>query len=100
MAETVPFADTHITLYGFARHMYEFFGHEPKIKFLPWQEWCEDEGNPEECEHTYYHIVRSGVFGIEKAKRLLEYQPQYTCIETIDLAVKSYIERGLITVSH
>ena len=75
--------------------MYEFFGHEPKIKFLPWQEWCEDEGNPEECEHTYYHIVRSGVFGIEKAKRLLEYQPQYTCIETIDLAVKSYIERGL-----
>ncbi|GEM_PF-6671639 len=25
--------------------------------------------------------------------------PQYTCIETIDLAVKSYIERGLIRVT-
>ena len=57
------------------------------------------EGNSEECEHTYYHIVRSGVFSIEKTKRLLEYQPKYTCLETIDLAVKSYIDRNLIRVS-
>jgi nucleoside-diphosphate-sugar epimerase len=79
--------------------MYEFFGHEPKIKFMPWDKWCEYEGNPQECEHTYYHIARSGVFSIEKAQRLLEYQPKYTCIETIDLAVKSYIERELITLN-
>ena len=92
-------AATHITLYGFAKHMYEYFGHEPKIKFLPWPEWCEYEGNPEECDHTYYHIARSGVFSIEKAKRLLEYQPKYSCVETIDLAVQSYIDRGLIKVS-
>lgn len=91
-------AATHITLYGFAKHLYEYFGHEPKIKFLPWPEWCSYEGNPEECDHTYYHIARSGVYSIEKAKRLLEYQPKYTCMETIDLAVKSYIDRGLITV--
>lgn len=61
-------AATHITLYGFAKHMYEYFCHEPKIKFLPWPEWCKYEGNSEECEHTYYHIVRSGVFSIEKNK--------------------------------
>ncbi len=65
-------AATHITLYGYAKHMYEFFGHEPKIKFMPWDKWCEYEGNPQECEHTYYHIARSGVFSIEKAQRLLE----------------------------
>lgn len=92
-------ASTHITLYGYAKHLYEYFGHEPKITFLSWSEWCEYEGNKEECEHTYYHIVRSGVFRIEKAKRLLDYQPKYSCIETIDLAVKSYIDRGLITFS-
>ena len=63
-------AASHITLYGFAKHMFEYFGHEPKIKFLPWPEWCEYEGSPEECEHTYYHIARSGVFSIEKAQRL------------------------------
>jgi len=52
----------------------------------------------EECEHTYYHIARSGVFSIEKTHRLLGYRPKYTCLETIDLAVKSYIDRGLITI--
>ena len=89
---------THITLYGFAKHMYAYFGQEAKIKFLPWPEWCKYEGNQKECDHTYYHIARSGVFSIEKARRLLQYQPKYTCIETIDLAVKSYIDRGLISV--
>lgn len=89
-------AENYITLYGFAKHLYKFFGKEPKIKFLPWLEWCEYEGNPEECDHTYYHIVRSGTFNIENAKQLLEYQPKYTNLETIDLAIQSYIDRGLI----
>ena len=92
-------AATHVTLYGYAKHLYEFFGHEPKIRFLPWPEWCAYEGNPEECSQTYYHIARSGVFPIEKGQRLLEYKPKFTCLETIDLAMKSYVDRGLITVS-
>lgn len=89
----------HVTLYGFAKHMYEYFGREPKIRFLPWPEWCAYEGSPEECEHTYCHIARSGVFSIEKAKRLLEYKPKFSCLETIDLAVKSYIDRGLLHIT-
>ena len=91
-------AENSITLYGYAKHLYEFFGHEPKIKFLGWNEWCKYEGNKEECEHTYYHIIRSGTFSIEKEKRLLEYKPKYTNLETIDLAIQSYIDRGLISV--
>ena len=91
-------AESSITLYGYAKHLYAFFGHEPKIKFLGWKEWCEYEGNPEECEHTYFHIVRSGTFSIEKEKRLLEYSPKFTNLETIDLAVQSYIDRGLIKI--
>lgn len=89
-------AEQSITLYGYAKHLYEYFGHEPKIKFLGWKEWCEYEGNPEECEQTYYHLARSGTFSIEKEKKLLDYKPKYTNLETIDLAVKSYVDRGLI----
>ena len=89
-------AADHVTLYGFAKHMYEYFGQEPRIRFLPWPDWCRYEGSQEECDHTYYHIARSGVFSIEKAKKLLDYQPKYTCLDTIDLAVKSYVDRGLI----
>ncbi|MDO4549824.1 MAG: NAD(P)-dependent oxidoreductase [Planctomycetia bacterium] len=92
-------AETHITLYGFAKHLYEYFGHAPKIRFLPWPQWCEYVGNAQQCEHSYYHLTRSGVFSIEKTRRLLEYQPKYSCLETIDLAVKSYIDRKLIKIN-
>lgn len=88
-----------ITLYGYAKMMYAFFGNEPQIDFLPWKEWCEYEGNPEECDHTYYHIARSGSYDIRKEEKLLDYHPKYTNTETIKLAVQSYIDRGLIKAS-
>lgn len=85
-----------ITLYGYARLMYDFFGKEPKIGFLPWKEWCDYVGDPKECEDTYYHIARSGFYTIEKEARLLDYRPKYTNVETIKIAVQSYLDRGLI----
>ena len=87
-----------ITLYGYARMMYEFFGKEPKIEFLPWKEWCDYVGDPKECEDTYYHITRSGFYTLEKEKRLLDYQPRYTNVDTIKIAVQSYVDRGLIKI--
>jgi nucleoside-diphosphate-sugar epimerase len=87
-----------ITLYGYAELMYDFFGKEAKIDLLPWKEWCEYFGDKKEAESTYYHIARSGFFSIESAKRLLEYSPKHTHIETIKIAVQSYIDRGLIKV--
>ena len=78
--------------------MYDFFGKEPRIEFLPWKEWCEYVGDPVECEDTYYHITRSGFYNIAKEKKLLDYYPKYTNIETIKIAVQSYIDRGLIKI--
>ena len=87
-----------ITLYGYARLMFEFFNQKPQIDFLPWKEWCEYEGNKAECEHTYYHIARSGSYSITKEEKLLDYHPKYTNVETIMLAVENYVARGLIKV--
>ena len=87
-----------ITLYGYAKHIFEYFNKEVKIKFLDWKEWCEYEGNKEECDCSYYHIARSGSFSIEEEKKLINYEPQYTNVETIDMAIKSYVDRGLLTV--
>lgn len=42
--------------------------------------------------------MRSGCYDIEKERRLLEYEPKYTNVETILLAVRSYVERGLIKI--
>lgn len=58
-----------ITLYGYAKLMYEFFGKEPQIDFMPWDKWCEYVGNEKETEDTYYHIARSGYYSIEKEKK-------------------------------
>lgn len=88
-----------ITLYGYAKLMYEFFGKKPNIKFLGWEKWCEYEGNKEEVDLTYYHIARSGTFSIENAKRLIEYKPKYTIRETIEMSIQSYIDRGIINIS-
>ena len=76
-----------ITFYGYAVAMYRFFGQQPAIKFLPWDEWCsytKDEGH---IETTYYHMARSGHFSIEKGKRLINYRPKYTPLETIEQSV-------------
>lgn len=89
-------AEESMTLYGYARLMYEFFLQQPDIDFLPWDKWTEYEGNADEVSHTYYHIARSGKYSIENARRLLGYQPQFTTQETVIEAIQSYMERGVI----
>lgn len=91
-------AEESLTLYGYAKLMYEFFNQNPNISFLSWDKWCEYEGNKEETNHTYYHIARSGSYSIENAKKLIDYKPRYTTRETVEIAVQSYIDRGIIKV--
>jgi len=76
-----------ITLLGYAKAMYNHFGQEENIKFLPWDEWCAYTKNKDYIDKTYYHIARSGYFSIEKAKRLLEYYPRHTLLETLEESV-------------
>ncbi|MGI6238114.1 MAG: NAD-dependent epimerase/dehydratase family protein [Christensenellales bacterium] len=91
-------AEESLTLYGYALAMYEYFNQPPNIDFLPWDAWCNDIDNPEEAEHTYFHIARSGHFSIENAKRLIGYRPKYTTRETVEMSVQSYIDRGVIRI--
>jgi nucleoside-diphosphate-sugar epimerase len=81
-----------ITLLGYAQAMYRLFGKEEKIKFPPWNEWCEYTKDKGYIERTYGHIARSGFFSIEKGKRLLEYHPRFTLLETIEESVKYMVE--------
>lgn len=87
-----------ITLYGYAKLMYRFFNKEPKISFLPWDEWCAYVGDEQECQDTYLHISRSGSYSVAKEERLLDYHPRYSNVDTIKIAVQSYVDRGLIKV--
>ena len=81
-----------ITLLGYAQAMYRFFGQEENIRLLPWDEWCAATGDEKWIEHTYYHIARSGTYSIEKGRRLIDYRPRHTLLETVQQSVAYMVE--------
>lgn len=87
-----------ITLYGYAQILFKYFKKEEKIGFKDWKEWCEYEGNEEECKSSYLHMARSGTYSLEKEKRLVDYKPIHTNVETIISAVEDYVKKGLIKI--
>lgn len=92
-----------ITLYGYAKLLFEFFGREPKITCIPWEEWkayvLNLTGDEHQVQESYYHMLRSGGgYNISKEEKLLDYHPRYSNVETIKLAVQSYVDRGIIRV--
>ena len=87
-----------ITLYGYAKLLFDYFGKEAKIEFKPWKEFCEYVGNKKETDMGYKHLIRSGFFNHDKEEKLLGFRPKYTNTETILAAVKSYVDRGIIKI--
>jgi len=81
-----------ITLLGYAQMLYRWFGHEEKIKLLPWDEWCNYTKDKDFIDKTYYHIIRGGYYSIEKGKRLIEYNPRHTLSETVIESVVYMVE--------
>lgn len=75
-----------VTLRGFAEAMFAYFGHTPKLRFLPFDQWKETL-DPKDAEATWEHIVRSPCHSIAKGQRLLGYQPRYTSLEAVTQSV-------------
>ncbi len=75
-----------LTLKGYAEAMYRHWGHEPALRFLPFEEWAKVVA-PEDAQATWEHIARSPCHSIDKARRLIGYQPRYTSLEAVQEAV-------------
>jgi nucleoside-diphosphate-sugar epimerase len=86
-----------LTLRGFAEALYRWFGQEPKLSFLGWEEWRKTV-SPEHAQATWDHIAHSPNASIAKAQRLLNYQPRYTSLEAIYESVQWLIDNGKIQV--
>ena len=87
-----------ITLRGYAEHMYEWFGKEADIEYLPWPEWVKVTADEEKINRTWRHITHCNNYSCDKARRLLGYAPQYSGMDAVHEAVRSMIERGVVTV--
>jgi nucleoside-diphosphate-sugar epimerase len=85
-----------ITLAAYAKAMYRWFGKEPQIRFLPWEEWRALQNHKDYLEASYLHIARSSCYSIEKARHLIGYAPKHTILETLEESVAGMVRRGVI----
>ena len=88
-------SDGALTLRGYAESMSRWFGHEPKLSFVPFDKWAETQV-PEEATATWEHIARSPNCSIEKGRRLLGYAPRYTSLQAVEEAVTWLIADGQV----
>jgi len=86
-----------LTLRGYAESVAGWFGKEAKLRFLPWEEW-KATASREDADATWDHIAHSPNCSIEKARRLLGYQPRYRSLEAVREALSWLIEAGRVSI--
>ncbi|HXH50149.1 MAG TPA: NAD(P)-dependent oxidoreductase [Terriglobia bacterium] len=86
-----------LTLRGYAEAVAGWFGKPPKLSFLPWEEW-KKTASEEDAAATWEHIRHSSCCSIEKARRLLGYQPRYTSLDAIKESLTWLIQNGRVEV--
>jgi len=71
-----------VSMIGYADSVAAWYGREARVRFLPWEEWrkCTSE---KDAELTWDHIARSPIYSIEKARRVLGYEPRYRSLDAI-----------------
>ena len=84
-----------INLRGYAEVMYRWFGHEPRLSYLPFEQWKAGQ-DADEANATWEHIVRSPSHSMEKARRLLGYSPRYSSLEAVQEAVRWLVANGKV----
>ncbi len=82
-----------LTLRGYAEAMAAWFGMEPRLSFLPWEEWKKTVSAPE-AQATWDHIAHSPCVSIEKGRRLLGYAPRYSSLQGVCESVEWLAARG------
>ena len=84
-----------LNLRGYAEAMYRWFGHEPRIKYLPFDEWKTTQ-SADDAQATWEHISRSPAHSIGKARQRLGYEPKWSSLDAVKQAVTWLIENGKV----
>jgi nucleoside-diphosphate-sugar epimerase len=82
-----------LTLRGYAEAVASWFGQPTNVRFLPWDEWKASVA-AEDAQATWDHIAHSPNASIEKARRLLNFQPRYSSLQAIYESVAWLIAHG------
>lgn len=84
-----------VNLRGYAEAMYRWFGHEPRLSYLPFDEWKRGVAEAD-AEATWEHIARSPNHSMAKAQRLLGFAPRHSSLEAVQEAVRWLIAAGQV----
>jgi nucleoside-diphosphate-sugar epimerase len=85
-----------LTLRGYAECMAWWFEREPRLRFVPWEEWR--RGWPEkEAAITWDHVAHSPNCSIAKARDVLGYCPAYSSLGAVQESVTWLMEEGSVT---
>jgi nucleoside-diphosphate-sugar epimerase len=84
-----------INLRGYAEAMYRWFGHEPRLSYAPFEVWKTSQPE-EDWRATWEHVSRSPSHSIDKARRLLGYEPRYGSLQAVSEAVEWLIANGKV----
>ncbi len=84
-----------ITLRGFSLEVASWFGREANLSYRDWGEWRKYESE-EDIEATWEHIRNSPCGSIEKARRMLGYEPQYSTSGMIRESLSWLIANGRV----
>ncbi|QFU90492.1 NAD(P)-dependent oxidoreductase [Amycolatopsis sp. YIM 10] len=82
-----------LTLRGYAEAVAGWYGRSAELSYLGWEQWRETV-DARAAELTWDHIAHSPNASIEKARRLLGFEPRYSSLDAIREAVEALAERG------
>jgi len=82
-----------VTLRGFAERTARWFGHEAALSWLAWDEWKKTVP-PADAAATWDHIAHSPNCSIEKARRLIGYEPRYSSLDAVFESIGWLADRG------
>jgi nucleoside-diphosphate-sugar epimerase len=82
-----------VTLRGFAEAVAGWFGREPRLKFLAWEDWRKTVSEADAAA-TWDHIAHSPSISIAKARDLLGYVPRYSSLDAVRESLDYLMEHG------
>lgn len=84
-----------INLRGYAEATYRWFGEEPRLAYLPFEQWKATQP-AEDAAATWEHVSRSPSHSVDKARSLLGYAPRYSSLQAVFEALDWLIANGRV----
>jgi nucleoside-diphosphate-sugar epimerase len=91
-------APTALSVRGYARIAASWFGQEPHLETVGWDEFRRTS-TPEHADTSWAHLSRNHCLTIEKAKYLLGYAPRYEPEQAVHESLRWLVDHGQLKVS-